>query len=142
MIDTATRRVVGWRLGARLDAALCTAALEMAARNGHLAVDAIFHSNRGQYTSTAFAATGRRLRVRQSMGGTGVCWDVNAMAETFFASLKIESIYRVVLPTVGHARPVVSRYIEVFYNRHRRHGALDYQTPATSASTCSPQPAG
>ncbi len=62
------------------------------------------------------------------MGRTGVCWD-NALAETFFASLKIESIYRVVLPTVDHARRVVSRYIEVFYNRRRRHGALDYQTP-------------
>jgi putative transposase len=79
VIDTATRRVVGWQLGSRADAALCSGALEMASRNGHLAVDAIFHTDRGStYTAAAFAATCRRLRVRKSMGRTGVCWD-NAM---------------------------------------------------------------
>ena len=62
------------------------------------------------------------------MGRTGVCWD-NAQAETFFASLKVECVYRTALPTLAHARRCLARYIEVFYNRRRRHSALDYQTP-------------
>ena len=62
------------------------------------------------------------------MGRTGVCWD-NAQAETFFASLKVECVYRTALPTLGHAHRCLARYIEVFYNRRRRHSALDYQTP-------------
>ena len=62
------------------------------------------------------------------MGRTGVCWD-NAQAETFFASLKVECVYRTALPTLEHARRCLARYIEVFYNRRRRHSALDYQTP-------------
>jgi len=129
VIDIATRRVVGWQISDRPDAALCSGALEMACRNGHVALDAIFHSDRGtQYTAKAFTATCERIGVRRSMGRTGVCWD-NAMAETFFASLKVESIYRVAIPTIEHAKRVVGRYIEVFYNRRRRHGSLDYQTP-------------
>jgi transposase InsO family protein len=82
----------------------------------------------GQYTSGAFHRCTRRLKMRQSMGRTGVCWD-NAQAETFFASLKIECVYRTAIPTLDHARRTIGRYIEVFYNRRRRHSALDYQTP-------------
>jgi putative transposase len=129
VIDIATRRVVGWAIATSPNAALCIDALEMASRNGSVGVDAIFHSDRGcQYTSAAFRTACTRLAVRQSMGRTGVCWD-NAQAETFFASLKTECIYRVALASVDHARRAVSRYIEVFYNRQRRHSALDYQTP-------------
>jgi len=62
------------------------------------------------------------------MGRTGVCWD-NAQAETFFASLKVECVYRTALPTLEHARRCLARYIELFYNRRRRHSGLDYQTP-------------
>ena len=61
------------------------------------------------------------------MGPTGVCWD-NAQAGTFFASLKVECVYRTALPTLEHARRCLARYIEVFYNRRRRHSALDYRT--------------
>ena len=81
-----------------------------------------------QYTSGAFNRYTRRLGVRQSMGRTGVCWD-NAQAETFFASLKVECVYRTAIPTLDHARRTIGRYIEIFYNRRRRHSALDYQTP-------------
>jgi transposase InsO family protein len=129
VIDLATKMVVGWSVSNRASAALVIDALEMADRNGHLEPDAIFHTDRGcQYTSGAFGRVCRRLNVRQSMGRTGVCWD-NAQAETFFASLKVECVYRTALPTLDHARRCLGRYIEVFYNRRRRHSALDYQTP-------------
>jgi putative transposase len=129
VIDLATKMVVGWSVSNRASAALVVDALEMADRNGHLAADAIFHSDRGcQYTSGTFRRVCRKLKVRQSMGRTGVCWD-NAQAETFFASLKVECVYRTALPTLEHARRCLGRYMEVFYNRRRRHSALDYQTP-------------
>jgi len=129
VIDLATRMVVGWQLGNRATAALCVDALRMADRNGYLVEDAIFHTDRGcQYTSGLFRRCCRRLKVRQSMGRTGVCWD-NALAESFFARLKIESVHRSPLHTIADARNRVARYIELFYNRRRRHAALDYQTP-------------
>ena len=129
MIDLSTKMVVGWQLGNRASAQLCVQALEMAHRNGHVLPEAIFHSDRGgQYTSGAFQRSTSRLSVRQSMGRTGVCWD-NAQAETFFASLKIECVYRTAIPSLDHARRTIGRYIEVFYNRQRRHSALGYQTP-------------
>lgn len=129
VIDLATRMVVGWSVANRATASLCVDALEMAQRNGLVLPDAIFHSDRGtQYTSDEYRRCLSKLKLRQSMGRTGVCWD-NAMAETFFASLKVESVYRTALPSLAHARRLVSRYIEVFYNRQRYHSALDYQTP-------------
>jgi putative transposase len=129
VIDFSTKMIVGWQISNRANAQLCIDALEMAHRNGHVQPDAIFHSDRGcQYSSGPFRACASRLDVRQSMGRTGVCWD-NAQAETFFASLKIECVYRTAIPTLDHARRTVGRYIEVFYNRRRRHSAIDYQTP-------------
>jgi putative transposase len=129
VIDMSTKMIVGWQISNRASAQLCIEALEMAHRNGHVQPDAIFHSDRGcQYTSGAYSRCARRLGVRQSMGRTGVCWD-NAQAETFFASLKVECVYRTAIPTVDHARRTIGRYIEVFYNHRRRHSALDYQTP-------------
>ncbi len=62
------------------------------------------------------------------MGRTGVCWD-NAMAESFFAALKNELVYRTVFPTREAARRAIAEYIEVFYNRQRIHSALGYKTP-------------
>ena len=129
VIDLATKMIVGWSISNRASAKLCIDALEMANRNGHLAPDAIFHTDRGcQYTSGAFRRSCTKLAVRQSMGRTGVCWD-NAQAESFFARLKIESVHRSTITTINDARDRVGRYIEIFYNRRRRHSGLDYQTP-------------
>ena len=129
VICLATKRVVGWHVSSRPTSELVIAALQMAHRNGDVAVDAIFHTDRGtQYTSEKFARCATRLGVRQSMGRTGVCWD-NAQAETFFASLKNECVYRTAFDTVARARGVVGRWIETWYNQRRRHSALDYQTP-------------
>jgi putative transposase len=131
VICLATKRVVGWQISTRADAQLVCDALAMAARNAELAPDAIFHSDRGcQYTSESFGRYCQRLGVRQSMGRTGVCWD-NAQAETFFASLKVECVYRTALASPARARRIVGRWIETWYNQRRRHSALDYQTPNT-----------
>src|SRR5205085_1949759 len=99
VIDLATRMVVGWQLAAHMRTTLVTDALAMAIDSGHVAGDAIFHSDRGtQYTSAEFAAFTSRNGIRRSLGRTGVCWD-NAAAESFFATLKNEMYYRQSFPT-------------------------------------------
>jgi len=104
-------------------------AVEMAARNHTLAADCIFHSDRGtQYTSTEFGAKLTSLQMLQSLGRTGCCYD-NALAESFFASLKNERVHRTVYPTRKKAQQDIADYIEIFYNRQRLHSALGYRTP-------------
>jgi transposase InsO family protein len=129
VIDLATRMVVGWQLADHLRTALIIDALQMANAGSHIEPNAVFHSDRGcQYTSKEFALFCKANHVRTSVGRTGVCWD-NAVAESFFASLKNEMYYRQSFPTRAHARFAVADYIEVFYNRRRLHSALDYRTP-------------
>jgi putative transposase len=129
VIDLATRMVVGWQLAAHMRTTLVTDALRMALHAGHVAPDAIFHSDRGtQYTSAEFDAFTARHGIRRSLGRTGVCWD-NAAAESFFAALKNEMYHRQSFPTRARARFAVAEYIEVFYNRRRLHSTLGYRTP-------------
>jgi putative transposase len=129
VIDLATRMVVGWQLAAHMRTTLVTDALQMAIDGGHVAPDAIFHSDRGtQYTSAEFDAFTAKNRIRRSLGRTGVCWD-NAAAESFFAALKNEMYYRQSFATRARARFAVAEYIEVFYNRKRLHSTLGYRTP-------------
>jgi putative transposase len=129
VIDCHTRAVIGWAMDDNYKTPLIESAIEMAARNHRLAEDAIFHSDRGSnYTSTQFAKTLKRLKLRQSVGRTGICYD-NAMAESFFAALKNERVHRTQYPTREHARRDVMRYIELWYNSRRRHSGLDYRTP-------------
>jgi len=102
----------------------------MAAGTGRLRPGCVFHSDRGaQYTSAEYAAALTANSMLGSMGRTGICWD-NAAAESFFASLKKELVYRTAFPTPAHARSAVAEYIEVFYNRQRLHSSLGYRTPA------------
>lgn len=82
----------------------------------------------GQYTSAEFAAFCAKRHVRRSLGRTGVCWD-NAVAEAFFATLKNDLYHRYSWPSRARARFAVAEYIEVFYNRRRRHSSLGYRTP-------------
>lgn len=134
VIDCCTREVIGWSMATHMRTSLICDAITMAAGRGHLQPGAIFHSDRGaQYTSAEFAAHLRAFTLRGSMGKVGQCWD-NAMAESFFASLKNELVYRTVFPTHEHARRAVAEYIEVFYNRTRLHSALGYKTPAQAAA--------
>jgi putative transposase len=129
VLDLATRMVVGWQTAAHMRTGLVTDALQMAIDGGHVAPDAIFHSDRGtQYTSAEFDAFTTRKGIRRSLGRTGVCWD-NAAAESFFAALKNEMYYRQSFTTRARARFAVAEYIEVFYNRKRLHSTLGYRTP-------------
>jgi putative transposase len=129
VIDCHTKAVVGWSMADHMRTDLICEAITMAAANVELAPGAVFHSDRGaQYTSAQFAAHLSKHNMVGSMGRTGICWD-NAMAESFFAALKNELIYRTAFPTRESARRAIAEYIEVFYNRIRLHSGLGYRTP-------------
>ena len=129
VIDCATRRVIGWAMDDNYQTPLITKAIRMAARNLSLPEGAIFHSDRGSnYTSGEFAGVLEELEIRQSVGRTGICFD-NALAESFYASLKVERVHRTVYPTRKKAMLDIARYIELRYNRTRLHSALGYRTP-------------
>ena len=129
VIDCHTKAVIGWAMDDNYKTPLIEKAIEMAARNHPLAEQAIFHSDRGSnYTSSQFAETLKKHKLRQSVGRTGICYD-NAMAESFFAALKNERVHRTQYPTREHAYRDVARYIEFRYNSRRRHSGLQYRTP-------------
>lgn len=129
VIDCHTKAVIGWAMDDNYKTPLIEAAIEMAARNQDLADGAIFHSDRGSnYTSAQFAETLKKYNIRQSVGRTGICYD-NAMAESFFGTMKNELTHRTEYPTREHARRDIARYIELRYNTKRRHSGLGYKTP-------------
>jgi putative transposase len=127
--DAWSRRVVGWSIATHMRAELVTAALDAAIIRRRPAGGLVHHSDHGsQYTSLAF---GRRLResgVAASMGSVGDCFD-NALAESFFATLETELIDRSDWTTPAEAKAAVFDYIEVFYNRIRRHSSLGNLSP-------------
>jgi putative transposase len=134
VIDLASRRVVGWAMADHMRAELVCDALRMAIENRHPAPGAMFHSDRGtQYTSKEYTDLLTEHEMIQSLSRPRQCWD-NAVAESFFAALKLECIYRQALPTRRHARRAVFDYIEVFFNRRRLHSSLGYLTPAAYES--------
>ena len=105
VIDCHTKKVVGYAMDDNYKTPLIVEAVRMAARNVTFADNAIFHSDRGSnYTSTSFAAALAEHGARQSVGRTGICYD-NAMAESFFGTLKNERVHRTVYPTRERARP-------------------------------------
>jgi transposase InsO family protein len=129
VIDIASRRVVGHALAGHLRTELIADALSnaVAARDPEPGV--IFHSDRGcQYTSAAYADLADDCQVTLSVGRTGQCWD-NALAESFFSSLKGELIDTRAWPTRAGARRAVVEYI-AWYNGTRLHSTLGYQSPA------------
>jgi putative transposase len=129
VIDCHTKAVVGWSMADHMRAGLVGDALTMAYGNIAIEPDCVFHSDRGtQYTSDEYRTLLENYRILPSVGRTGVCWD-NALAESFFASLKVELVHRTAFPTRRHARRAIARYIEVWYNRRRLHSGLGYRTP-------------
>ena len=129
VIDCFNKEVIGYAMADHMRTELVTDALDMAARNHTLAAECIMHSDHGtQYTSAEFRAKLDELNLRQSLGRTGVCWD-NALAESFFAALKNERVYRTVYPTRKKAKQDIAHYIEIFYNHRRIHSGLGYRTP-------------
>jgi putative transposase len=135
IIDLYSRKVVGWSLRERMTAELVCEALDAAVRQRCPPPGLIFHSDRGcQYASRVFRRRLWRYRMRQSMSRKGNCWD-NAVAESFFATLKKELVRDRPFETRAAARADVFEYVEVFYNRQRAHSLLGYETP-TSFEAC------
>ncbi len=132
VIDLYTGMVIGWSMTPHMKTTLIIDAMTMARDHGHLQTGAIFHSDHGsQYTSKAFGSWCRGNQIRQSMGMTGQCWD-NAVAESFFSTLKNEFYHHYSFQTHKAARTAVMRYIEVFYNRWRPHTINAGLPPATA----------
>jgi len=128
VLDVWSRRVVGWAMATHLRTELVLDALEMA-RTQRRPTNVIHHSDQGcQYTSYAFGRRCRELGVRPSMGSVGDAYD-NALCESFFATLECELLDRQRFPTRTAAKLAVFEYIEGWYNPHRRHSALDYESP-------------
>jgi transposase InsO family protein len=129
VIDCATRKIVGWAMDDNYKTPLIKDAIRMAARNIDLPEGAVFHSDRGSnYTSGEFAKALKELKIRQSVGRTGICYD-NALAESLNGTLKNELVHRTVYPTREKARKDIARWIELRYNRTRLHSGLGYRTP-------------
>ncbi|MER5215521.1 IS3 family transposase [Streptomyces sp. NPDC002838] len=130
VIDIASRRVVGWSTADHLRTKLVADALTSACRRRRPAPQVIFHSDRGcQYTSQQFAALATEFGVRLSVGRTGQCWD-NALAESFFATIKRELLDTRTWPSRAVARTAIFDFIEGWYNLHRLHSSLGYRSPA------------
>jgi len=130
ILDGFSRRVVGWAMADHLQTDLVLAALRLALQRRRPATGLIHHSDRGcQYTSLAFGQHLRAAGLVPSTGSVGDCYD-NAVAESFFASLKVELVDRHDWPTRATARVAIFEYIEVWYNRQRLHSTLGYLSPA------------
>lgn len=129
IIDLYDRKVVGWSISEGMTAQeTVLAAWYMALKNTSPQQGLIFHSDRGvQYACKAFRNVLSVSQVQQSMSRKGDCWD-NSVAESFFKSLKVEAIYGFQLKTKDATKAEVFDYIEVWYNRKRRHSYIDYLT--------------
>ena len=129
ILDLHSRKVVGWSMSTSMTTDVFLSALEMALGGRGEVSGLIHHSDRGsQYCSEAFQTALRRHGIRCSMSRTGNCWD-NAVAESFFATLKKELVYQTRFASQDDARIRVFEYIETFYNRVRRHSALGGVSP-------------
>ena len=129
ILDLYSRKIVGWAMSKRNNTQLVQDALTMALwRRGNIN-DVIVHSDQGStYASSAYQQQLSKNKLRCSMSRKGECLD-NAVAESFFGSLKNELVYHEDYKTRTQARQSVFEYIEVFYNRKRRHAFLNYMTP-------------
>ena len=132
VIDLESRRVVGFAMADHMRAELVCDALEMAIEQRRPAPGLIFHSDRGsQYTSGQFRQLLAQHDIVQSLSRPRQCWD-NAVAESWFSTLKEELIYRQAWPTRAMARRAIFEFIEVFYNRERRHSSLGNLTRSST----------
>ena len=135
VIDLSSRRVAGWALADHMRTSLVEDALSMAFTTRRPADGVIFHSDRGaQYTSTDYAALASANGVILSVSRKGECWD-NAVAESFFATIKRELINDRAWPTRAGLHRAVFDYIEGWYNTRRLHSSLGYLSPAEYEST-------
>ncbi len=129
IVDLFSRRVVGWGLESHMRTELVLKALEMAKGHRDIQPGLIFHSDRGvQYASNEFREKLSELGITQSMSRKGDCWD-NAVAESFFATIKRELVRKCFWLNQVAARAGIHEYIEVFYNRRRKHSTNGNLSP-------------
>jgi len=130
VLDIYSRKVVGWSLQERMTSELVCSALRMAANARGCIAKTLCHFDRGsQYASDLFQALLKRYGFECSMSRKGNCWD-NAVAESFFHSLKVEAVYGETFRTRDDARRAIFDWLEGFYNCKRRHSALGYLSPS------------
>ncbi len=130
MLDLYSRAVIGWAMGPRLTAPLARDALTMALWRRQPAGGLLHHSDRGvQYVAADYQRALAEHGIACSMSRKGNCWD-NACVESFFRTLKVERVYHRRYQTREEAKQDVFQWIEVFYNRQRRHSTLGYRSPA------------
>ena len=130
MLDRYSRLVVGWAMGQRLTGELAEQALLMALTNRHPSVGLLHHSDRGsQYAATNYQQVLPTHGITPSMSRKGHGWD-NACIESFFGTLKRELVFHRHYATRDEATQDIFEYIEVFYNRNRRHSTLGYDSPS------------
>lgn len=129
VLDLYSRKVIGLSMGKRLDTSLVEKALNQAVCHRNPAEGLIHHSDRGcQYTSEEFSKKAKKHGIVLSMSSTGNCYD-NAVAESFFHTLKTEHVYQNKFSTREEAKRSIFDYIEVFYNRQRMHSFLGNLSP-------------
>jgi putative transposase len=130
VIDLFSRRVVGWAMSKYIDSDLVLSALQMAVKARRPDVGLLVHTDRGsQYSSREYRAYTAAHSIIASMSRKGNCWD-NAVAESFFSTLKVELRTNHVWATRSEAKSAIFEYIEVWYNRERRHSSIQYLSPA------------
>jgi putative transposase len=129
ILDLYSRKIVGWAMSERIDTALVLNALGMALLHRSPPAHVLFHSDRGvQYASGDYRQALSQAGLIASMSRRGNCYD-NATMESFWATLKLELVYRCQFDSRAQARSQIFDYIEAFYNRQRTHSALDYKSP-------------
>jgi transposase InsO family protein len=134
LLDVYSRRIVGWSMHETWDACFAVRALEMAIAQRRPPAGLIVHSDRGvQFASAAFRAKLQAHGMVASMSRKGNCYD-NAFIESFWSSLKYETVYHRRYATRAEARTAIFDYIEAFYNRTRLHSSLGYVSPTTFES--------
>ncbi len=130
VLDAWSRRIVGWSMASHLRTELVLDALNMALFQRQPET-VVHHSDQGtQYTSIAFGLRCKEAGVRPSMGSRGDCFD-NALCESFFATLECELLDRRRFRTQAEAKMAIFEFLEGWYNPHRRHSALDYESPVS-----------
>lgn len=136
LLDLYSRAVIGWAMGPRLTGALTEQALRMALTTRQPTAGLLHHSDRGsQYAARSYQQLLTMHGITASMSRKGNCWD-NACVESFFGTLKRELVYQRQYATRSDATQDIFEYIEVFYNRNRRHSMLGYQSPAEYEAQC------
>jgi putative transposase len=131
ILDLYSRQVIGWAMSNRMTSGLVIKALYQAIGRRKPGIGCVFHSDQGvQYASADFRDVLKAYSFIQSMSRKGNCYD-NAVAESFFHTLKIEHVYDYRYETRAEATQSIFEYIEMFYNRQRRHSSLGYRSPVS-----------